>query len=212
MSSPEPSPESRFNEAYRTGAAPWDIGRPQPEVEAVAERLSEALARARGRGGGLSLLDAGCGTGENALLFARLGLEVWGVDTAPLAVERAEAKARQRGLAATFRLADALELERLGRTFDHVLDCGLLHVFDDADRARYVRSVAAVLRPGGQLHVLCMRDVGIDFGFGPRRLREDELRAAFAEGWRIEELRPAAFASSEGMPFGSAWFLTARRL
>ena len=67
--------------------APWDIGRPQPAFVRLAheDRLS-------GR-----VLDAGCGTGENALLAAGRGADVVGIDVAPTAIARARAKAAERG-------------------------------------------------------------------------------------------------------------------
>ena len=202
---------SRFDEAYASGTPPWDIGAPQPAFEAVAPSvLARTRDPARPR---LSVLDAGCGTGENALLFARAGCDVVGVDSASLAIERAVAKAQARGLRASFLVADALELERLGRTFDVVLDSGLLHTFEDAEQASYVRSLQAVLRPQGSLLLMCMRDMGRAFSFGPRRLREEQLRAAFREGWLVESLVPAEFATNlQDREFGSAWLLTARRL
>jgi SAM-dependent methyltransferase len=78
---------NRFEEAYR-GTPPWDIGRAQPAVERLA------------RGGAFpgSVLDAGCGTGENTLLLAALGAEAWGLDQVPAAVERAR-EAFRRGWA-----------------------------------------------------------------------------------------------------------------
>ena len=45
-----------FESAY-AGQAPWDIGRPQKAFLDVADRITG------------SVLDAGCGTGENALGF-----------------------------------------------------------------------------------------------------------------------------------------------
>jgi len=62
-----------FNSAYK-GIPPWDIGRPQKEIIRLAED---------GEING-TVLDAGCGTGENALYLANLGFEVWGVDAADL--------------------------------------------------------------------------------------------------------------------------------
>ena len=56
-----------FVSAY-AGQAPWDIGRPQPAFVAAAGRVA-------GR-----VLDAGCGTGENALFFAARGHPVTGID------------------------------------------------------------------------------------------------------------------------------------
>jgi hypothetical protein len=55
-----------WDASYRDGRAPWDIGKPQPAVARVAA--------AGGFAG--TVLDAGCGTGENALHVASLGLSV----------------------------------------------------------------------------------------------------------------------------------------
>jgi 2-polyprenyl-3-methyl-5-hydroxy-6-metoxy-1,4-benzoquinol methylase len=74
------------------GAPPWDIGRPQASLV----RLAEAGEIAG------SVLDVGCGTGENALYLATRGHEVLGVDAAPVAIERATTKARDRGIEAEF--------------------------------------------------------------------------------------------------------------
>jgi cyclopropane fatty-acyl-phospholipid synthase-like methyltransferase len=127
---------------------PWDIGRPQPAFL----RLADAGLLA-GR-----VLDAGCGTGEHALLAAARGADAVGVDVSPTAIERARAKAAERGLSARFEVADALDLGRLGITFDTVIDSGLFHVFGDEERPRYVASMASVLRPGGVCFLMCFSD------------------------------------------------------
>src|SRR5207245_6450136 len=98
-------------EAMYEGSPPWDIGRPQREFI----RLEET-GEIKG-----SVLDAGCGTGENALYLASRGHEVWGVDAAPTAIEKAKEKAKARNIAATFRLHDALDLKKLKRSFDAVM-------------------------------------------------------------------------------------------
>ena len=114
-----------WDASYTTVApAPWDIGRPQPAFARLADE-----GRLAGR-----LLDVGCGTGENALLAADHGADVTGIDIAPTAIARARAKASARGLAARFEVADALDLGRLGLTFDTVIDSGVFHVFGDDDR------------------------------------------------------------------------------
>src|SRR5262249_59434970 len=95
------------------------------------------------------VLDAGCGSGEHALLAAARGANVVGVDVLARAIERARRKADERGLAVRFEVADALSLGELGLSFDTVIDSGLFHVFGDADRARYVTSLASVLPPDG---------------------------------------------------------------
>src|SRR5262245_36068433 len=138
---------SRFHDSYE-GTPPWDLGRPQRAFVRLEEEGQIAGP----------VLDAGCGTGEHALYLAARGHEVVGVDLVPKAIERARAKAAERGLAATFVVGDVLELEALGRSFQTVVDCGVFHVFDDADRARYVASLARALRPGGPYHMLAFSD------------------------------------------------------
>jgi SAM-dependent methyltransferase len=169
-----------WDESYRDGPAPWDIGAPQPAIErlVVAGEFAGAV------------LDAGCGTGENALRIAALGLAVLGFDVAGTALSIAREKAATRGLDAQFVSADALRLDRLGRRFDTVLDCGLFHTFDGEERRRYVAGLAAVTRGGGTLHLLCFSDVG-PAARGPHPVSEEELRAAFAGGdWSVATIEP----------------------
>src|SRR5213079_3660440 len=91
-----------WDASYHDGPAPWDIGRPQPAIV----RLASAGAFAG------AVLDAGCGTGENALHVASLGLSVLGVDVAETALAIAQQKAHDRGIKVEFALADAFQLER----------------------------------------------------------------------------------------------------
>lgn len=162
---------------------PWDIGRPQ----AAFVRLADS-----GLLGG-RLLDAGCGTGEHALLAAARGADAVGVDVSALAIERARVKAAERGVAVRFEVADAMNLGVLGITFDTVIDSGLFHVFDDEARARYVTSLASVVKPGGRCYLMCFSDRQPG-NWGPRRIRKDELIAAFADGWTIPTIAADTFA------------------
>lgn len=165
-------------EASYQGTPPWDIDRPQPEFQALADA---GLVRGR-------VLDAGCGTGEHALMAAAMGLAAAGLDSAPTAISRARRKAAERGLDAHFLLGDALELPSLGMQFDTVLDCGLFHVLSDSDRDRYTRALASVLVPDGRYYLLGFSDQAPGDG-GPRRLTRDEIAASFTAGWRLDELR-----------------------
>jgi SAM-dependent methyltransferase len=157
------------------------------------------------------VLDVGCGTGENTLHIAALGLSVLGVDVAETALEMARRKSRERGIDAEFAIADALHLERLGRSFDTVLDVGLFHTFDADERPRYVASVASATKRGGTLYVLCFSDIGADVG--PHPVSERELRAAFDsdDRWEvvaIEAERVGTRFHDAGAP---AWLATVKR-
>jgi SAM-dependent methyltransferase len=202
-SSHERSSGRPWDESYNDDRpAPWDIGRPQAAFVRVAE----------GDGFAGPVLDAGCGTGEHALLAASTGAAVLGVDLAETAIARARAKATERGLDAEFTVADAFELGRLARTFQTVLDCGLFHTFDDPERALYVASLSSVTRTGATLYLLCFSDDAP--AIGPHPVRQDELRASFdhRSGWDVLSVEPSQIQTTfieSGVP---AWFATVRRL
>ena len=84
-----------FETAY-AGKPPWDIGRPQRAFVEVADRVAGEV------------LDAGCGTGENALYFAQRGHPILGIDFLEGPIQEARRKAQERGLAAEFVPMDAL--------------------------------------------------------------------------------------------------------
>ena len=69
---------------------------------------------------GCRLLDVGCGSGQLALMAAKDGLEVTGVDIAGNWVERARARAQAEGLHARFEEADAEALPFEDASFDVV--------------------------------------------------------------------------------------------
>lgn len=172
-----------WDDAYAMDRPPaWDIGRPQPAFVRLADR---GLLAGR-------LLDSGCGTGENTLLAAARGAEATGIDVSARAIELARAKAAGRGSAARFETGDVLRLGDLGRTFDTVLDSGVFHVFDDENRVRYVASLAAALRPGGHCYLMCFSDHQPGDA-GPRRVSQDELRAAFGDGWAVTSIEAETF-------------------
>jgi SAM-dependent methyltransferase len=194
MSNPE-----EFEESY-AGAPPWDIGRPQKAFVELAE-----AGELRG-----SVLDAGCGTGEHTLLAAGLGLQATGIDLAPTAIRLAREKAGERGIGARFLEYDALELSSFGDQFDTIIDCGLFHLFSDEDRARFVESLRAAAVLGGHYHMLCFSDRQPG-DWGPRRVTEAELRASFADGWRIDSIEPAILEITISPDGAQAWLASFTR-
>jgi SAM-dependent methyltransferase len=192
-----------WDASYHDGPAPWDAGRPQPAVVRLA--AGGAFAGA--------VLDAGCGTGENALHVASLGLSVLGVDVAETALAIARAKAEERGIEVEFAAVDAFQLERTGRMFETVLDCGLFHTCDDDERPRYVASLASVTQLDATVYVLSFSNEGPDAG--PHPVGREALRAAFnpSLGWDVIAIEPdrlqTRYHDDGGAP---AWLATIRRI
>jgi SAM-dependent methyltransferase len=190
-----------WDASYHDGPPPWDIGRPQPAIVRLASEGGFAGA----------VLDAGCGTGENALHVASLGFSVLGVDVAETALAMARKKVHDRGIEAEFAAADAFHLDRLGRTFQTVMDCGLFHTFNADERPRYVASLASVTEHGGTLYVLCFSDEGPDTG--PHPIRQEELRAAFhaSNGWNVAAIKPERIQTRIHDSGAPGWFVTIKR-
>jgi SAM-dependent methyltransferase len=191
-----------WDASYQYGPAPWDLGRPQ----AAISRLSSAGVFSG------AVLDAGCGTGEHTMLVASLGLPVLGVDVAETALSMAREKARNRGLQVEFATADALQLARLGRSFETVLDCGLFHTFNGEERPRYAASLASVTEHGGTVHVLCFSDQGPDVG--PHPIRQEDLHDAFQldRGWTVISVEPERIETRFHEHGASAWLAKISRV
>jgi SAM-dependent methyltransferase len=196
--------QETFRNLY-SGQAPWDIPKAQKVFVDAADKITG------------SVLDAGCGTGENALYLASLGRQLTGIDFLEEPISRARRKVIQRGTWVTFLVRDALTLARWDERFDNVIDSGLFHVFKDDDRRRYVDGLATVLKPGGRLFLMCFsnEEPGEQ---GPRRVSREELHDAFRRDWAVESIQPARFETipdlkefsfSEGGP--KAWFVVVRR-
>ncbi|MDD1709466.1 MAG: class I SAM-dependent methyltransferase [Methanoregulaceae archaeon] len=189
-----------FEQAYH-GRPPWDIGRPQQEIVRIEES---------GQITG-DVLDAGCGTGENALFLASRSHHVIGVDSVEKAIVTARKKAAERGLAVTFIVGDTLHLSEIGRTFDTVIDSGLFHTLSDPERVVFVRNLHDVLVPGGSYFMLAFSDLEPG-GYGPRRITKQEVHDAFSVGWRINDIQAAVFESHTRKEGSRAWLSSITRL
>jgi SAM-dependent methyltransferase len=187
-----------FEKVYQNGAPGWDTGRPQPTFASLV------------RSGAISgkVLDVGCGTGEHVLMAAAMGLDATGIDIAPAAIAAATAKATQRNQKATFLVHDVLRLPFTREQFDTVIDAGLFHVLDDTGRQAFATGLASTVRPGGRYLMMCVRAGTIR---GPRLISQEDIRATFADGWRIDSIEPVTMETARSHRGVDAWLATITR-
>lgn len=132
----------RYATVYAAGGAGW-------EPEAPNEALVHAIDDLQIKSG--AVIDLGCGEGRDSIYLAARGFTVTGVDVARVALERARARAADRGVPVTFLERDVIDLRGIpAASFDLAINMGCLHMIPDRDlRERHLRRVREILRPGG---------------------------------------------------------------
>jgi SAM-dependent methyltransferase len=121
------SDQERWEERYRTGNTPWDIGRPDFNlVDMVTKRTIPAC----------KALEIGCGAGSNAVWLAQQHFQVTATDLSELALQKAGERASAAGADCTFLVADFLNDKVPGVPFGFVFDRGCLHSFDSHEERK----------------------------------------------------------------------------
>jgi SAM-dependent methyltransferase len=190
---------TRWDENYGQGFMPWDTGVPEPMLIEAVESGNLPTGRA---------LDAGCGTGTNAIWLAEQGYAVLGVDVAPLAIEKARAKLTA-GLNCRFETLDFLERKPEGGPFELVFDRGCFHVFDEpAQRAKFAAQVATVLAPQGMWLSLIGSTEGPPRQVGPPRRSLRDVTDAIEPHLEIVSVR--SFEFRDAPEPAKAWICLSR--
>ncbi len=172
---------ARWDERYQTRCTPPAESVAAPTAFAAYEDLFPTEGHA---------LDLACGPGTASVWLARRGVDVWGVDVSPVAVEQARELAERVGVRQRCRF-DVVDLDD-GLPADPPADVIVCHRFRDR---RLDRPIIDRLAPGGLLAISVLSSVGAEPG--PFRAAPGELMDAFAA------LR--LIAADEGA--GEAWLL-----
>ncbi|MGI9309644.1 MAG: class I SAM-dependent methyltransferase [Gammaproteobacteria bacterium] len=147
--------------------------------ETQTDFLTDIVAEHDGTG---AALDIGCGGGTDSLYMAREGWDTTALDFMPKALDMTRERAAAEGLTVKTVEADIIEWAP-DRSYDLVLDHGLLHNMDPVRYAAYREKVMSTIAPGGNfviLHWLQRTPEEQQAEMGPRRVSREDINKFFA--------------------------------
>lgn len=208
MTTPEPKrpptiTADDWNRRYEQADVPWDSNLVSRELQRLVESGEVAPCAA---------IEFGCGTGTNAVYLAEQGFQVTGVDLAPLAIERATARAQASKVDVRFLCGDVTRLDEIKAPLDFVFDRGCYHCVRRAGLlGGYMATVARLTKPGSRMLVLAGNPDDSDPG-GPPKVAAAQLLAEFEPLFRVERLAAFRFEDAGGIegPLGWSCLLTRR--
>jgi SAM-dependent methyltransferase len=190
-----------WEDLYRRHGDGWELGKPAP---ALVEFVESTPPPRRGR-----IAVPGCGRGHDARYLARRGYDAIGFDFAEDAIREARALETRERTGVRFEQRDLFTLARdHAGTFDGVWEYTCFCAIDPARRPEYVRTVAAILRPGGWF-LACFYPIRQSGGGPPFPVSRVEVRRIFRPWFRFE--RAFAPIRSVERRSGQEWMVFARR-
>ncbi len=184
---PMPNFPEFFKDSYAKNDAPWDSGKPDPELV----RLIDA-----GKLSGKTALEFGCGTGTNAIELAKRGYAVTAVDYVQKALDLATEKAAQAKVKIDFRRADLLAKPELGGPYDVIFDRGVYHSLRMENFPAFRGVLERVTRPG-TLWLCLAGNAKEQTEYGPPRVHEHEFRKELEPLFEILEVREFHFETNK---------------
>jgi len=155
-----------------------------------------------------SILELGCGTGNNLWFAAREGFRVSGIDISKTAVEFARKRFTDDGMVGDLRVGDFSQLPFGDNSFDLVFDRGSLSLTNRQGAIDCVREVRRVIKPNGLFQCGPFSDRDSSFYRSPdndglvrgikvgvllceqaRFFGLQDLRDLFRDGWKFESLQ-----------------------
>ena len=128
----------------------WTVG----DYPTIAEHLlpiSEATVAALDIQPDERVLDVAVGSGNAAVLAARRGAAVTGIDLTPTQIDRAQARCKAEGVDVDLRLGDAQALEVSDGSFDVVMS--VMGIIFAPRHEAATRELARACRPGGRVAI-----------------------------------------------------------
>ncbi|PYM91689.1 MAG: SAM-dependent methyltransferase [Candidatus Rokuibacteriota bacterium] len=188
-----------WTDLYARGGDGWELRQPAPPLVDFVERTPPP----RGR-----VAVPGCGRGHDVRYLAGRGYAACGFDFSPTAVAQARSLAKVEGVAAEFVQQDIFTLGRdFGRAFDGVWEYQCFCAIDPRRRIEYVRTMAAIIKPGGWL-LACFFPMRRRAAGPPFPVSAGEVRRLFGPHFRVERAyEPRSVRARQGQE----WMVLLRR-
>lgn len=196
-----PKNAEEWNERYADETTPWDSGLVSRELVRALDDWNLTEGRA---------LELGCGSGTNSIHLAERGFATTAVDVAPLAIERARAKAAEAGVEIDSQLADVCAWRTTGESFDLLFDRGCFHCVRSVNLYGYLDTVRSVTRPGCRALFLTGNADREDVG-GPPVLDIETIGRELEPLFVIDEIRRFHFEDPGGVEGPLGWSIRGRR-
>ncbi len=146
-----------FAELKARQSVMWGNG-PYERITNTLTDLHELVLERADIQAGERVLDAATGTGAVAILAAKDGADVVGMDLAPVLIDTARERGEQEGVSVQWDVGDAEEMTYGDASFDVVLStCGVMFA---PDHGAVAGELARVTRPGGRIVLACWTPEG----------------------------------------------------
>ena len=150
-------------------------------------------------------LDLGTGPGTQATQLAELGFVVTGTDISENAIQ----KANKISTNVNFVRDDFLMSKLPDGSFDYILDRGCFHVFEPAQRRKYVEQIKRILDRKGILFLKCF-SVEEPGDTGPHRFSKQDIKDIFNEDFVIESVKNTVYHGTL-VPLPKALFVVMKK-
>lgn len=191
-----------FQERYKQEITPWETHRVDRALVQFIKQTKLAPC---------TVLDAGCGTGNNGIWLAKQGFAVTGWDFVIKAIVAAKTKAEQAGVTCSFEQTDMFNLPPNPGTFDFIFDRGLFHCCKSSNQLDdFVEIIAKLLRQNGIWLSLIGNADETRSGDGPPQLTATQITRLTEPLFYIESLT-ASFFDSDQQPPPKNWICQMRK-
>lgn len=147
--------QNYWSERFKAGGRIWGD---MPSISAKHAAVLFETGRVQ------SVLVPGCGYGRHTEYFDSKGFDVEGIEIAPVAVDIA----RKANPNITYYQGSVLDMPFTHKKYDAVYCFNVLHLFVEAERARFIENCATALKKKGYVYFTVFSELEDTFGKGSK--------------------------------------------